>query len=79
MTLARLLPDEHYMAAEFEPPKLLPILDFLGRESGLSFTESSHLPLEELLDVLKMTSERLQREQEAYEDAVADAKSKRPS
>ena len=76
MTLARLLPDEHYLAAQFEPPKLLPVLDFLGRESGLSFTEASELNLEELLEIVEMTSERLQREQDAYEDAVRDARSK---
>ena len=76
MTLDRLLPDEHYMAAQFEPPKLLAVLDFVGRESGLTFTEASELQLEELLEVVEMTTERLQREQADYEDAVRDAKSK---
>ena len=76
MTLDQLLPDEHYMAAQFEPPRLLQVLDFVGRESGLTFTEASELNLEELLEVVEMTTERLQREQDAYEDAVADARSK---
>ena len=76
MTLARLLPDEHYLAAQFEPPQLKPVLDFLGRESGLSFTEASELQLEELLEFVELTNERLQREQDEYEYAVHDAKSK---
>ena len=79
MTLARLLPDEHYLAAHFEPPQLKPVLDFLGRESGISFTEAAELQLEELLEFVALTTERLQREQEAYEDAVADARSQHPS
>ena len=76
MSLARLLPDEHYLAAEFEPPKLKPVLDFLGRESGLSFTEAGELQIEELLEMVEITSERLQREQDAYDDAVADARAR---